>query len=132
MKKHDEGYILVYVMVVLLVFCLVATMILAGAHRNLQNQQEANEKMKDQYVAAGMIEQVMAQWDTYTWSDYTDAETPVGETGVLYMGKEDGAVILSATHGTVTITCQVKDGKYITYDIGTAESTATDTEEVQQ
>ena len=48
MKKHDEGYVLVYVTVVLLVFCLVAATILTGAHNNLQNQQKhvARQKVK--------------------------------------------------------------------------------------
>ena len=31
MRKHDEGYVLSYVTVVLLIFCLVATTILTGA-----------------------------------------------------------------------------------------------------
>ena len=46
MKKHDEGYVLAYVTVVLLIFCLVATAILTGALRNLQTQQEANDQMQ--------------------------------------------------------------------------------------
>lgn len=123
MKKHDEGYILAYVTVVLLIFCLVATVILTGALRNFQNQQNTIAQMKDQYAAEGMIEQVVAKWNTISWSEYTVAETPIGTTGVLYMGKEDDAVILSATSGTVTITCQVKDGKYIFYEVGTAAPT---------
>lgn len=132
MRKHDDGYILVYVMVVLLVFCLVAATILTAAHRNLQNQQKTIEQMKDQYVAEGMIEKVMAEWNTYTWPENTEVQSSVGDTGVICEGAKNGVVTLSATYGTVRITCQVKDGKYITYDIGTAESPTTDTEEVLQ
>lgn len=123
MKKHDEGYVLAYVTVVLLVFCLVATMILTGALRNLQNQQNAIAQMKDQYAAEGMIEQVMAKWDTYK-SDF-EKDKEVGETGVICKEVKDDVVTLSATYGTAIITCQVQNGKYVTYEIGAAEPTET-------
>lgn len=121
MKKHDEGYVLVYVTVVLLVFCLVAATILTGALHNLNNQQNAIAKMEDQYAAEGMIEQVIAQWKSIDWDAYTAEETPVGETGVLYMGTtEDDVIILSATYGTVSIICELdKNGQYLSYEIGT-------------
>ncbi len=63
MKKYDEGYVLVYVMVVLVVFCLVAATILTSALRNLNHQQYEIAKMKDQYAAEGMIEKVVALLD---------------------------------------------------------------------
>ena len=123
MKKHDEGYVLVYVTVVLLVFCLVAATILTGALKNLNHQQDAIAQMKDRYVAEGMIEQVMAQWDKITWSEYTEPETPIDATGAKYMGRgKDDAIILSATHGTAVVTCKVdKDGKFTDYKVETVE-----------
>lgn len=120
MKKHDEGYVLVYVTVVLLVFCLVATIILTGAHRNLQNQQKTIEQMKDQYVAEGMLEQIVAQWGTFKGNMVAGQE--VGETGVLCTNVAvDGSVMLSATYGSVTVICELDaNGKYLSFNIGAA------------
>lgn len=123
MKKHDEGYVLAYVTVVLLVFCLVATTILTGALRNLQTQQKINDQMKDQYVAAGMIEKVMSQWDGYESTFEKDQE--VGDTGVICAEVNYGVVTLTATYGMVMITCQVEDGEYVSYDISTVEPVPT-------
>ena len=121
MKKHDEGYVLAYVTVVLLVFCLVATTILTGALRNLQTQQDANDQMKHQYAAQGKIEMVLAQWGTYK-SSLKEGED-VGTTGVkcIDIDKDNATVTLCAESGTVSITCkmQLTDGKYIEYRIGT-------------
>lgn len=123
MKKHDEGYVLVYVTVVLLVFCLVAATILTGAHNNLQNQQRTNEKMKQQYLAAGEIEKVMARWSDYISQHEKDAS--IGDTGAVWHEKEadeedQTLYVFSASSGDVMITCKVyADGTYYSYEIGT-------------
>lgn len=123
MKKHDEGYVLVYVTVVLLVFCLVAATILTGAHNNLQNQQRTIAQMQDQYAAAGEIEKVMAQWD-----DCQDGYAPgesVGDTAAVWHEMEQDEAetevyVFSASNGEVMITCKVyADGTYYSYEIGT-------------
>lgn len=118
MKKHDEGYVLAYVTVVLLLFCLVASMILTGALKNLQHQQDTITRMQDQYVAAGMIEQVVAQWETAIF----EVDKTVGETEVLCTAMTTESVTLSATYGTVTITCEINktDKTYEFYDVGSA------------
>ncbi len=133
MKKHDEGYVLVYVTVVLLVFCLVATTILTGAHNNLQNQQRTNEKMKQQYLAAGEIEKVMARWSDYI-AQY-EKNASIGDTGAVWheneTDEEDNTLyVFSASSGDVMITCKVyANGTYYSYEIGTVSAGA---EEVQQ
>ena len=121
MKKHDEGYVLVYVTVVLLVFCLVAATILTGAHNNLQNQQKTITQMQDQYAAAGEIEKVMAQWSTYDWN-LIETKSYLPNTAVECLGKGEGTVTLRAESGTVSITCQIEvsTGKYLSYEIGGA------------
>jgi type II secretory pathway pseudopilin PulG len=121
MKKHDEGYVLAYVTVVLLVFCLVATTILTGALNNLQNQQNAIAQMQDQYAAAGMIEQVVSQWDAY--KPFTE-NTVIGDTGVVCDSVEDGVVTLTAKSGTFAITCKIDmdTKKYLAYDVITMEA----------
>jgi type II secretory pathway pseudopilin PulG len=125
-KKHDEGYVLAYVTVVLLLFCLIATMILTGAMKNMTNQQNTIQQMKDRYAAEGMIQQVIANWNSYQWSSYTEENTQIETTGVYYMGKVDGAIKLTASSGTVQITCTVdSNGKYQSFDIGTAPTEST-------
>lgn len=136
MKKHDEGYVLVYVTVVLLVFCLVATTILTGAHNNLQNQQRTIARMQDQYAAEGMIEKVVAQLSNCTFVEDEAVKISGKETTVMCIAKDTGkgTVTLYAESGMVSITCEIQtvDGKYVTYDIGTADPTPTDTEEVPE
>ena len=130
MKKHDEGYVLAYVTVVLLIFCLVAALILTGAMRNLNHQQDSIQQMKDQYVAEGMIEQVLAQWKTFQ-PGILEGEN-VGYTTVLCQDIDDeGVYQLVAVSNGVKVTCQVDTtGKVVGYQIGTAEQPPTDPEEV--
>lgn len=126
MKKHDEGYVLAYITVILLLFCLIATMILTGAMKNMNNQQDTIQRMKDRYAAEGMIQQVIANWNSYQWSSYTEENTQIETTGVYYMGKVDGAIKLTASSGTVQIICTVdSNGKYQSFDIGTAPTEPT-------
>ena len=57
MKKHDEGYVMILVLVVMIVMGLVTASILTFSLRNLQNQQLSIERMADKYAAQGMIEE---------------------------------------------------------------------------
>ena len=122
MKKHDEGYVLAYVTVVLLIFCLVATAILTGALRNLQTQQSINEQMKDQYVAEGMIEKVVSQWEKCHFATGEAVTIDGTDTGVDCLDKGSNTVTLSVTYGSATITCMVdKNGNYSFYDVAATE-----------
>jgi len=60
MKKHDEGYALPFVLVVMVIICLVGISIMSSSLNNLQNQKSSIERMQDQYAAAGKIEKVLA------------------------------------------------------------------------
>lgn len=60
MKKHDEGYALPFVLVVMVIICLVGISIMSSSLNNLQNQKASIERMQDQYAAAGKIEKVLA------------------------------------------------------------------------
>lgn len=64
MKKHDEGYILAYVFVILVVICLLATSVLTVPLVNLRMQKASVERMKNQYAAQGRIEQMLARLDS--------------------------------------------------------------------
>jgi type II secretory pathway pseudopilin PulG len=109
MKKHDEGYVLAYVTVVLLIFCLVAAVILTGAMRNLNHQQDSIQKMKDQYVAEGMIEQVLAQLDKKGETIFIDCNSfkRTEEDAViteLTATIDEGLLVLVSRSGEVTVT----------------------------
>lgn len=60
MKKHDDGYVLVLVMVVLLVICIVATSMMTIAMKGLQEQKQSVAQMQDRYAAEGEIEKFVA------------------------------------------------------------------------
>lgn len=124
MKKHDEGYVLAYVTVVLLLFCLIATMILTGAMKNMTAQQDTIQRMKDRYAAEGMIQQVIAQISPL--NPLNPGEN-LWDTGVDCAVSEDGnGYVLTAVSGTVQITCTVDaDGNYQTFEIGTVTTEPT-------
>lgn len=71
MKKHNEGYTLPLVMVVMVILCLVAVSIMSVALRNLKAQQASVQRTQDQYVAAGMIEKVVAQLESIGENEVT-------------------------------------------------------------
>lgn len=121
MKKHDEGYVLAYVTVVLLLFCLIATMILTGALKNLHHQQDTIAQMQDQYVAAGMIEQVVAQ--NITEAENVEKDENGNVMRSLIVETVNGEVTVKAQSGSVVITCVIdSNGNYISYEIGTVEN----------
>ena len=60
-NKHNEGYTLPLVMVVLLVLAIVAVTIMTTSLKNMQRQQGFIETMKAQYAAQGEIEKIVAQ-----------------------------------------------------------------------
>lgn len=61
MKKHNDGYALVLVLVVMVVLCLVALALMSNSLRNLQSQQKSIERMEDKYAAEGAVEIVVAE-----------------------------------------------------------------------
>lgn len=118
MKKYDEGYVLAYVTVVLLLFCLIATMILTGAMKNLTIQQDTVQHMKDRYAAEGMIQQVIAKRSNTNFAEGKELDGPN-----LVCDAVDGNLItVSATCKGVRITCQFDKttGEYKSFEIGTA------------
>lgn len=104
MRKYNEGYSLVLVLVVLTVIALLATFILSFSLSNLQNQQASLNRMQEEYVAAGEIEKSIVKLESQI-----DAE--VGEITVVIddgdVSCEDLTVIYSAEIGTVKIQCKV-------------------------
>ena len=79
MKKHNEGYALVLVLVVITVLSLVAMAMTAASLRNLQNQQKSIERMEAKYTAQGEIEKVIAQLDALIKEDGSTQSVKVSE-----------------------------------------------------
>ena len=122
MKKHDEGYVLAYVTVVLLLFCLIATMILTGAMKNLTIQQDTVQHMKDRYAAEGMIQKaiVMIKNNQNPGEMKELAEDGITVITVLSSEQVGEEWKLVSSSGTVQITCTVdSNGAYQTFEIGT-------------
>jgi hypothetical protein len=121
MKKHDEGYVLAYVTVVLLLFCLIATMILTGAMKNMTAQQDTIQRMKDRYAAEGMIQKaiVMIKNNQNPGEMKELAEDGITVITVLSSEQVGEEWKLVSSSGTVQITCTVdSSGKYQSFDIG--------------
>lgn len=117
MKKHDDGYVLAYVTVVLLLFCLIATMILTGAMKNMTNQQDTIQQMKDRYAAEGMIQQVIAENIQEEDKTISDPDGVVIQS--LLVTSEAGKRNVIARYGSVIISCVINaDGSYDSFEIG--------------
>lgn len=61
MKKHDEGYALALVLVVLTVICIVALSMMSVSLSNVTRQQVNLKHMEEKYAAQGEIEKVVAR-----------------------------------------------------------------------
>lgn len=61
MKRRDEGYILIYVLVVVVVLCAIVTGVCTVALRNLQTQERSIQRTRALYEAEGAIEEYHAR-----------------------------------------------------------------------
>lgn len=119
MKKHDDGYVLPYVMVIMTVLALVASFIMASSLRNLQSQQASIQRMESQYTAAGEIEKVVALLEN---------EISPADIAAMYEGSENvrfdaDTLEMTVTEGDVEIRCVFElNGtvySYVSYEIST-------------
>ena len=60
MKKHNDGYALLLVLVVMIVLTTIVTSVLSLSLQNMKAQQRSIENMQDKYSAQGAVEQVVA------------------------------------------------------------------------
>ena len=60
MRKHNEGYALVLVLVTMVVLSLVSLALMSVGLRNLKSQKAVGERMVDKYAAQGQIEIILA------------------------------------------------------------------------
>ena len=108
MKKHDEGYVLALVMVVLLVICIVATSMMTIAMQGLKEQKQSVQQMQDRYAAEGQIEKFVALLEQAKGTDVNlSLQNADGNVQLLVAGEEairlEGTVGLSGDVCTVNI-----------------------------
>ena len=65
MKRKDGGYVLVYVMVVIVLLCALAAIVCSVALQNLKAQNASLERTRDLYTAEGLAEQFVGQVQQY-------------------------------------------------------------------
>ena len=91
-KKHDEGYALVFVLVVVTVLSGIAIALMTGALKNLQAQTAAVERMQAKYEAQGEIEKKIAQLvDNLTNPAYASDKGPYNNYYVMEENSPKGA-----------------------------------------
>lgn len=85
MKKRDGGYVLVYVLIVIVLVSALGLSVCSVALRNLQAQERETLQMKDTYAAEGEVERF------YAWllSKQFDIDTFMHEVGE-YPGEPGG------------------------------------------
>lgn len=88
MKKHDDGYVLPFVLMVMIVLCILSTSLMTAALRNLKNQQKFTEQMVEKYAAEGEIEKIVAQLSREAY--FKDLKyTPLEETETEWPKEEE-------------------------------------------
>ena len=60
MKKHDEGYVMLLVVVVILVLSIVSAALMSMTVANLKNQRNSVNRMQEKYSAQGELEKKIA------------------------------------------------------------------------
>lgn len=89
MKKHDEGYALLLVVVTLLVLAIMSAALMSMGVRNLKNQKASLEQMVDKYDAQGEMEIKVADIEAKIAAKSGITEIPIG---VIAENKESAAV----------------------------------------
>ena len=113
MKKRNEGYTLVLVLVVLVILCLLSTYILSFSLKNINTQKAAALRMQEQYTAIGEIETTVANLQAFA-EKYPETVTvevmPKPEEGVfvLTVTEDDNSKTEYVFPGTATCTDNIE------------------------
>lgn len=80
MKKHDEGYVMILVVVVILVLSIVSAGLMSLGVTNMKSQAASVARMTDKYSAQGEIEKIVAVLSANATIQYNPVGT-VAEDG---------------------------------------------------
>ena len=110
MRKHNDGYALVLVLVVMVVLCLVALALMSNSLRNLQSQQKSIERMEDKYAAEGAVEIVVAELNGLDCEvTETDLKSSLPE---ICSKASNGDIVVSASGCTLAYDPEVDEGNF--------------------
>mgnify|MGYP007101878789 CR=1 FL=1 len=121
MKKHQEGYVLVYVLVILFVLtalCLVSSTV---ALRNWRVQNAAVKEMQDRYEAEGRVEVIASTLKGKSFE--TDEENAVDKLKEFINNSDDLSVDSTLDQGAVVVTADGAKAAYPVWCIHTEGST---------
>lgn len=95
MKKREEGYVLAFVLVVIVVICLVAVSMMTVSLRNLEAQTASVERMQDKYQALGLMEETInsASWNIELPQVVNGTSRSKQETIVAYLQDKFSTVL---------------------------------------
>ena len=79
MKKHNEGYTLAMVLVVITVLCVISASVATVSLRNLKAQRTSFDRLEAKYQAQGQVEMLVAQLEQGYDCDLTDEKTAAKE-----------------------------------------------------
>ena len=149
MKKHNEGYTLVLVLVALVVLCMLSVTILSGALVNLERQKTTAGQLQDKYTAQGEIEKIYAGLEALKYRNLNEESfqlvSPDGENQKLNIAVQGNVMSIESQAGRIRITCSIelsgvtldndgcpeneckitgtlKDLRYTSYEISTVEA----------
>ena len=117
MKRHQEGYVLLYVVVVIAVMSIVAVAVASGAMSNMRAQEASIRRMQEQYTALGYIEELAAQIqektsinEVMTITGQKDGEQ--SKATIEWPSEADASTntvsgTVTATAGSTTVTAQL-------------------------
>ena len=136
MKGRKGGYVLVYVLIVIVIVSALGLAVCSASLRNLQVQAAAVHQMKDKYAAEGEIERFCAwllkqEVNASVETTVTNYPTPAPAAGVTAEVNltDISSVMVTATSGSVQVTAvlkilttgdQVIEINYESYTIGTS------------
>lgn len=89
MKKHEEGYVMILVVVVILVLSIVSAALMSLGVTNMKSQVASVERMQDKYSAQGEVEKVVAVLSTETTVEYDLMEAEPEAVAEMEEGTED-------------------------------------------
>ena len=106
MRKHNEGYALVLVLVVLIVLALLATTILTSAQRNLEVHKHGIQYMENKYQAQGEIEKFLGQLEKF--SEPVELTEVTEGDWLLSYNEDEGRIFITSICDGVQIDCTIQ------------------------
>ena len=104
MKKHNEGYALAFVLVMLAVLALLSSVILAASWRNMRFQQIAAQRMSDEYAVKGQLDRVLIQLEAMDSDGSIDLKNDPA-SGLQIVVVEKNIIVMRARSGQIQGDC---------------------------